>query len=209
MYYLINRGAKTLLDLLAAENHFEKYCELSKRLHQVNVAEDDDFKRKYKAFWSMNVARLSDDFTAAYFTCLELNKSKLPAPSVKKVAEELHAFPTGPNGRQSLQFSFASKLVHMIDPTQPVYDRMVERFYFLPTGTESGLPRLKPLMKSYEFLTREYSRITKESLLQASISLCRVRFPTLTNEKIIDSLIWSFVSKLESGAVRDGPVVYA
>jgi hypothetical protein len=220
MYSLINRNAGTLLDLLSAKPHVKIYCELLERLHQVNVAEDDEFKGKYKAFWAMNVARLSDDFTAAYFTYLEQHKTDVPASSVEAavkrmedVAKYLHAFPTGPNGKQSLQFSFASKLVHMIDPARPVYDRMVERFYFLPTGTETGIDRLPLLMGSYEFLTKEYHRIIDKQLLQASIELFRVRFPgaNLPREKIIDSLIWSFVDWLQKGkgAIPDGRVVYA
>lgn len=211
MYSLINRNAETLLDSLGANNHLQDYCWLLEQLLQVNVAEDVNFQRRYKAFWAMNVARLSEVFTAAYFTYLEQHKRADPAPSVEAAAQHLHTFPTSANGRQSLQFSFASKLVHMIAPARPVYDRMVERFYFLPSGTATGLDRLPLLMGSYNFLTREYGRIIEEQLLQASITACRVRFPiaNLTNEKIIDSLIWSFVSWLQNGAVRDGHVVYA
>ena len=216
MYSLINQHVEPLLDGLSKGTpstppHFEEYCWLFERLQQGDVTTDTDFQRRYKAFWSMNVARLDKSYLAEHFRFLEQHKLERPAPSVEAVARHLYAFPTGTDGRKTLQFSFASKLVHMISPAMPVYDRMVEHFYFLPNGSETGLDRLGKLMKSYDFLVGEHRRIIGANLLQEGIDACRRRFPNanLTNEKIIDSLIWSFVSKLQSGWVRDGQVAYS
>jgi hypothetical protein len=65
--------------------------------------------------------------------------------------------------------------------------------------------------KSYRFLVSEYQRVLKEGIMGDAISTFRNHFD-LTNlysdQKIIDTLIWKLVPFLESGAVRDGIVMY-
>lgn len=211
MYLLINQHIEPLLTLMDQREHLQRYYSLIERLQHVNVAEDAEFQKSYRAFWAMNVARLSEDFIAEYFGYLEQHKYDNPGPTVEAATRHLYEVPTSADGQHTLQFSFASKLVHMIAPTLPIYDRMVERFYFLPEETRTGLNKLPMLLQSYNCLVHEYQRIIEAQLLAEAIVACRVRFPgqNLTDEKIIDSLIWSFVSWCQGGAVRDGAAVYA
>ena len=128
------------------------------------------------------------------------------------VARSLLDIPINAKERKALQFSFASKLVHMLNPRLPVYDRMVEAFHFLPRSY-MGTPerKLQNLLRSYEFLIEEYGRVLKHGLLAPAIDAFRQRFGVETDysdEKIIDTLIWKFVPFLEGGAVRDGVVPY-
>ena len=208
MYTWINQCADELLGNLDA--HVQDYSDLRRKLFEVDVRIDEDFQRKYKAFWAMNVARLSKAYTDAHFECLELNKQG-PAPGVDDVADRLHRFPTSADGRSSLQFSFASKLVHMIEPSKPVFDSLIERFYFLPASTASGMKRLGDRMKSYDFLVKEHARILRDGLLSDAIAKFRDRFGgfNLAEEKIIDSLVWSFAGKLNGGAIQSGELQYS
>ena len=125
----------------------------------------------------------------------------------------LHRIPVNVTEKKSLQFSFASKLAHMVNPRLPVYDRMVETFYFLPRsyfGTPDN--KLLNLMSSYHFLVGEYERVLRERLLEPAVHAFRQRFALsadYTDEKIIDTLIWKFIPFLEKGAVRDGSVAYS
>lgn len=223
MYEYINACADKLVGFLAepgasrieaeSSGHVEDYAWLMKRLRDVNVSENTEFQRRYKHFWAMNVARLDGAYLNEYFSYLEASKNAGRTTSgAVDVAKHLYGFQTGKSGRQSLQFSFASKLVHMIDPTRPVYDRLVERFYFLPEPKGSGLGRLEELNESYEFFKREHARILKLGLLDPAIAVFERRFSnlaiTMTKEKIIDSLIWGYVSWLAKGAVRDGSITY-
>lgn len=204
----INECADELLGTLGA--HVQDYSDLRRKLLEVDVGSDEDFQHKYKAFWAMNVARLSQAYTDAYFEYLQQNK-RATAPDVHAVATHLHGFPTSADGRPSLQFSFASKLVHMIDPSKPVYDSLVEKFYFLPAPTKSGIGRLGDLMKSYQFLANEHARIVRDGLLGDAIAKFRDRFGSfnLADGKIIDSLVWSFAGKLNRGAIRAGEFEYS
>jgi len=134
------------------------------------------------------------------------------ARALESVTRTLHDIPVNSTERRALQFSFASKLVHMVDPRRPVYDQMVEAFYFLPRSY-LGHPEKKiaNLLRSYQFLADEYDRVLREGLFTPSIDHFRGRFelpPVYTDEKIIDTLIWKFVPFLEKGALRDATVAY-
>jgi hypothetical protein len=120
----------------------------------------------------------------------------------------LYEIPINAKEEKALQFSFASKLAHMIDPSLPVYDRMVETFYFLPRSY-SGTPEknLANLLRSHRFLVIEFDRVLKEGLLSPAVSEARRRFQLpadYSDQKIIDTLIRQFVPFLEKGAIRHG-----
>jgi hypothetical protein len=131
---------------------------------------------------------------------------------VEEITRTLYEIPINAKEKKVLQFSFASKLVHMINPRLPVYDRMVESFYFLPRSyAGTAQKKLANLLRSYRFLVAEYDRILREGLLASAIDELRRRFQLpaeYSDQKIIDTLIWKFVPFLESGALRDGSVVY-
>jgi hypothetical protein len=97
----------------------------------------------------------------------------------------------------------------MLRPHQPVYDSNVEAFFFLPQGSaqEPLEQKLQRLMDSYNFLTAEYGRVLDEGLLGHAIAQFRDRYDqdgVFTQEKIIDTLIWRFVTILR----RRAPIPY-
>ncbi len=213
MYSLINSHIDKILDAIDPATDVEPYVWLVRHLNEVNVAVHTEFQRKYRRYWQLNAALLSNSFCTAYFALLESAKTSQNA-SVKMVAQELSEVPTHNDGRHSLQFSFASKLVHMIDRRLPIYDSMVESFYFLPAAPtkERADAKLVRLTASYEFLLAEYTRVLQQGLLAHSIEQFRQRFrlgQEYTDNKIIDTLIWRFVSCMRDGAVRDRDVVYS
>ena len=213
MYAIINQHVDALLNSINPQVDIDPYVWLLGELPNRNVAQDQEYQRIYRRYWQLNPARLSKEYLAAYFGYLEQLKAKPENVMVETVTRHLFLTPTHGNGRQSLQFSFASKLVHMLNPEQPVYDSMVESFFFLPSGgaNETTEQKLIRLLASYEFLHTEYGRVLDQELLAQAITQFRARFgvnEAYTDRKIIDTLIWKFVGFLKDGAVRDGVVVY-
>jgi hypothetical protein len=160
----------------------------------------------------LNGAGLSQSFRSEYFSLLEREKCSAGNADVGRLARKLYETPVNSTERRALQFSFASKLVHMINTSLPVYDRMVETFYFLPRSY-AGKPdkKLDNLLASYRFLVKEYDRILRDGLLADALHTFRRHFclpPIYSDHKIIDTLIWKFVPFLEGGALRDGSVAY-
>jgi hypothetical protein len=212
MYDLINRNITRLLETVKRADDIDPYIWMIRELHLRDVSQNQEFQQRYSSYWALNGAGLGRSFRAAYFALLNQAKCSPEQTTVDGITRALYEVPVNAKGKNAIQFSFASKLVHMINPRSPVYDRMVESFYFLPrsyTGTSEK--KLANLLRSYRFLVGEYDRILREGLLAPAINELRRHFEVpadYSDQKTIDTLIWKFIPFLESGAVRDGSVVY-
>jgi hypothetical protein len=213
MYALINEQVDDLLQTINPAKDVQPYLWLIETLPNVDVVSHREFQRVYRRYWQMNMARLSPEFHSAYFSHLEHLKGQTEI-HLESVARYLFTIPTKCNGDQTLQFSFATKLVHMLRPQQPVYDSMIASFFFFPSGKsmETNNAKLIRLLSCYKFLCEEYIRVIGNGLLERAIRRFRDHFRVGANysdEKIIDTLIWNFVGFLKSGAVTSQPVVYS
>jgi hypothetical protein len=204
MYDLINQFAQTVVGTIPPE-HVTDYEWL---LQNVGQASTPDYQRRYRRFWAMNAAQLSPAFYTAYFSALSAAMN--PSPSLSSIAQTLHAVSARQNGQKSLQFSFATKLLHMTKPHSPIYDSQVTAFYFFQEASTDLQQRISGLVAFYGFLTREYARVLNSGLLASAIQEFRLRLNPqhLTDEKIVDSLIWAFVALLRKGALPKGQVIY-
>jgi hypothetical protein len=212
MYSLVNRSINLILETLDHRLAIEVYLNLMRRFNQVNVRTDVVFQLDFRSYWRLNAARLSDEFCSAYFDLMESLKTNQNV-EIEDVVRRLYQVPTHENGRQSIQFSFASKLIHTLDPHRPIYDSFVADFFFFrpPDSNKEIDFRLSSFLTFYRFLCHEYERVLEQGLLQPSILRFR-EIPgvdnTYTDQKIIDTLIWQFVSLLRSGALIDRGIVF-
>jgi len=212
MYRLINNSCDAVLAKLQQKNDIADYQDLQRLLREVNVSTDKDFQQKYRAYWRMNVARLGDVFYSRYFGLLESSKGII-SPDIGVVVRAL-SIPSSSTKRESIQFSFASKLVHTLDPHAPVYDSLVASFYFfVPPSSDLAIDqRLDRLLEFYGFLRSEYERMIRVGLLDRAIRRFRARFQvedSFCDERIVDLLLWGFVAVLRAGAQRKGQCLYA
>jgi hypothetical protein len=209
MYRLINEHADAGVKALDSIGDIEQYRGLRRDLvaDSRNV-QQPAFQRAYRQYWRMNAARLDEDFYHRYFRLLAETQSSGVA-DIKAIATELsrHA------SRDGLQFSFATKLAHMVDPRIPVYDSFVAAFYFYlpPSSTKSKSERLTDLFAFHGFLVREYDRIISKGLLGPSIARLRATRgldKTVPDQRVIDWLLWSWVSLLRKGSQPSGTALY-
>jgi len=207
MYYLINAYSEAVVGAIK-QYHVTEYNWLIENLEH---CQNPNYQRRYRRYWRMNAARLSPEFYNAYFTAL--NDAQAQQPAVGHLVGELYQVPAHNNGRQSLQFSFATKLVHMVDPTTPIYDSLIAAFYFFPGVNAINAnveQRIGALCEFHNFLHEEYSRIIDDHLLDPAIEAFRHGFnaDAFTDQKVIDSLLWGFVSILRNGGIQQNVVVY-
>jgi hypothetical protein len=150
----------------------------------------------------MNPAQLGSGYYQTYFNLLNTTK---PLPTLRSVCQILLPHSTRLNGTQTLQFSFATKLRHMLKPQLPIYDvRLSRLFLFQAPSTQWPLrQRIKGLIVFHNFLIREYARVIGSGQLTSAIDAFRQQFnPQLHgNVKIIDWLIWKFVELADSGQI--------
>lgn len=205
MYSLINENISDILKFIERD-HVLKYDWLIENIHRI---ESPNYQTSYKTFWRLHGAGLSSEYCSIYFQFL---KKHLKEPiTIKKLLKSLFSKPVNSSGRKSLQFSFITKMLHMADRHLPIYDSLISSFFFFePNRRLSFEERVDELTSFYEFLSFEYHRILKNSLLQESIETFRERFEPIhfTDEKIIDSLIWAFTSYGFNGAVINKNVVF-
>jgi hypothetical protein len=210
MYDLINRFAQTVVGTIPRE-HVTDYEWL---LQNVGKASTPDYQKGYRRFWAMNAAQLSPAFYAAYFGTLAAAVSQ--PPTLSSVAQTLHAASSRQNGQKSLQFSFATKLLHITNPHLPIYDSQVAAFYFFvepdrnPKDPNDFQRRLSKFVTFHDFIKQEYARVLQNNLLATAIQEFRSRLNPkhFTDEKIVDSLIWAFVGLLWKGALQKGQIAY-
>ena len=210
MYRLINRNAPAVAQALGRIGDLGEYLLLRTDLvsHGKAVA-PPELQRAYRKYWRMNVARLAPSFYQQYFALL----AEYQAAGSTDVERATRVI-SGPGGADyGLQFSFATKLVHMVDPRVPVFDSFVASFYFFtPPATDRPFEeRLSALLSFHRFLTFEYARVLEHRLLAPAIKVLRSDrrlTASVPDERLIDWLLWAWVSLLRQGAQFRGEAMY-
>lgn len=210
MYSLINHNAVAVFKALDSIGDLNDYLRLrSALLRGADSAHDAEFQRGYRRYWRMNAARLGSSFYDQYFTQLaECRRSNaVDLPTVARCISTVNGVTVG------LQFSFATKLAHMIEPRIPVYDSFVASFYFFvpPPPHRPFDERLSAYLEFHQFVAAEYSRVIREGLLGGAIDYFRRTSgigEAMPDERIIDWLIWAWVDLLRRGAHRRGEALY-
>lgn len=199
MYRIINENIDNILTEESIK-HFEGYEYLLDNLKKVNVAENMEYQKRYKSFWGMG--RRSEKYYKCYFDILENNKYNKDI-TLESVIKGLYKTELYKCETVNFEFSFSSKLIHMINNEKPIYDSKIASFYRLPKCTGNDFrERFEKANKSYDFLVYEFRRVKNDRLLNSSISKVKTYCNLsgkYTDEKIIDSIIWMFVNYAESG----------
>ncbi|MDP2983269.1 MAG: hypothetical protein Q8O92_08070 [Candidatus Latescibacter sp.] len=180
-------------------------------IQNIDRLQTPSYRAAYKNYWGLYAALLSEDFCGVYFGQLQAGL-RGGMPQIGALLKELYNTPTHKNGRKSLQFSFCSKLCHMVDRQTPIYDSRIRDFYFFtePDRKLSLQQRVNGYVYFHDFLIDEYHRVLIEGLLSRSIQAFRQRYRPkhFTDIKVIDSLIWAFTNLSKSGGLSDRKIVY-
>jgi hypothetical protein len=187
-------------------SYVAEYEWLCQNVGQSNTA---SYQRRYRMFWVMR--GVSDNFYTSYFAALSAATSQ--PPTLNGLCEELALSSTRKNGTQTVQFSFATKLLHMVQPQFPIYDSRVCRFYLFQQQVPTKLtPRQKMsrLIPFHNFLIAEYARVISSGQLAPAIAAFRQHFNAQkhSDEKIVDWLIWALVGLADGRALLDGLIGY-
>jgi hypothetical protein len=158
-------------------NPIGTYLWLQRRLHFVNVAEDEEFRRKFTGFYKVRFLKPAP--RQQLFDLLEESK-RLPA-NYGSILEKLCAA----TGR--MDESFASKIAATIDPDLPVIDRWVRDHLYLSRAdnVESAKRIHQEIRERYvEFLSAENGKYLIRRFAEA--------YPEahITHVKMLDLVLW-------------------
>jgi len=126
-----------------------------------DISSDHVFQFLFRSYYRLDNAGLTDDFKKEYFRLLQNHRHE-QVPDLRQICRTLRAYKTK-RGKQSLQFSFATKILATIDQDQPLYDRFVASvFGFSPPLHKLAFEeRLEKHLQFYEAL-KETSRWLRE-----------------------------------------------
>jgi hypothetical protein len=210
MYRHIDQHIEALLDLLRKNKHVQDYDNLMRAFTQADTAVDMEFQRHYAHFWALGPG-VDKPWRRNYFLVLQevRTQRELDPQQRRQLLERVcHETLGERKGGRSLQFSFTTKLVHTAAPTSPIYDDKVRAFFLLPYANHGGdiARRIGPCLDVYDAVVKEYDRILDKHLLDRSIALFRKELhpETFTDIKVIDSLIWAFMSWAMQGRAFGG-----
>lgn len=103
------------------------YAFLADEFSQGSIASNYVFQFLYRSYYRLDNAGLTVDFKSRYFNLLEDCRNSTSV-DLEHLARELYQYPTL-RGRQSLQFSFVTKLANTVNNAYPIYDAEVARVF--------------------------------------------------------------------------------
>jgi hypothetical protein len=205
MYSILNASIPVLLAHFKP-GYVEGYDQLLADLPQ---AAQEKYRSAYASYWQFR--GVCPAWCQAHFQILQAAAGGT-APDLEHVLHALYQVPSTARGDHRLHFAFATKLLHTLAPSLPIFDSRICAFFgfsFPPTAAPLA-ERIASCVAVHAFLQMEYQRIIDRHLLAPAIAAFRAHLhaPHWTDQKVIDSLIWAFMAALLGNGVLQGQIVY-
>lgn len=169
------------------------YQFLQKEFSKGDITNNPLFQFVFRSYYRLDNAGLSNEFKAEYFKIMEEYRH-LKNIDIDVIVNRLYKFKRA-KGDNSVQFSFATKLIHTIDHNYPIYDSEVARVFGFPTSyyIKDKDRRLERFIKWHKHIEKTYHEILSEKLLEQTIQLFDTKFlkNDLSNTMKIDFIFWT------------------
>lgn len=179
-----SQEAKKIVEKPTTSEGLKKYKYIMEALHKTDVSTKDNFKAVFCDFYQLRKF-YSEKFRTQYFYILEEMK-ELEEISFRDAFERLRGI------EGSCEMSFASKLVHTVDPKYPIWDKIVTQDHFGMKKPYAGKDPVGKYCKRYEeYMSKFYEYMKSEE----GVELIRIfdeKFPDsgITDVKKLDFIIW-------------------
>ena len=157
-----------------------------------DITQDLLFQFVFRSFYRLDNAGLGVPFKTKYFELMEKfrDPSTFDFTSVLRSLYEIETL----KGKNTFQFSFATKMLSTIDPQRPVYDREVARMFGytrLPGGDFED--KLETYSDRYQNIENCYNQILSDKLLPGTFLAFEEKFPqhNLSDVKRLDFIFWA------------------
>ena len=163
----------------------QAYLFLQREYRNGEGRNDPLFRFVYRSFYRLDNAGLTSEWKQRYFALLEEKVLNL-----EEVLRELYTIPTR-RGKSSVQFSFATKMLHTISPVLPIYDSIVGKVLGISI-TGRGEEKIKSCVKAYQKLRDKHDELLKDSRVGTIIEDFKAEFDAgdLSDTKALDFLLW-------------------
>lgn len=160
----------------------ERYRYIMEKVQRVDVFSDEGFQKIYENFYRLG--RYPKEFRRDYFAYMERGKGAKPS-----FEEALTYFLK----YGSLEVSFSSKLIHTLDPEQPIWDKNVADKHFgykIPANRTKD--REKKMLDRFGQYKRDFLKYMASDDGKAVIRAFDQAFPKtgFTDSKKVDFVLW-------------------
>jgi len=147
------------------------------------------FKFVFRSFYRLDNAGLTDEFKKIFFNLLDYKQTDL-----KYILLRLYEIPTLKN-KNTIQFSFATKLIHTVDNNAPIYDLNVGKIISKIVSGKNRDEKIQSCLEIYNSLKELYEKLLENEDIKKVILNFRSKFNVdterMTGPKILDFIFWS------------------
>jgi len=187
----IEGNAQQIINNIDAES-IELYIKLKSEFEKPDVSENYIFQTVFRAFYGLDNVGFNEDFKSKYFNLLK-NYRNQDTFDVEKVFIDLHIIKNFKD-KDSIIFSFASKLMCTVDDSLPIYDKEVcDVFSFTEPVDDDFAMVIDILLDQYEGIQNLFKEIIDWNLLPITFRLFDEKFNgnNLSLTKKLDFIFWS------------------
>ncbi len=179
------------------EESIAVYLFLKKEYEKGNIGDNKIFQFMFKSFYGMNNAGLGDKLKARYFKLLEREEDDLGT-----ILSELHKIETSRKVK-SVQFSFATKLLHTINDKLPIFDTEVSKAIHCGITGNDKDKKIASAMRIYKVMQEElYPHLLDNKQIKRIITEFKNKFKNtgeMSEAKILDFILWQLGKMLKEG----------
>lgn len=145
------------------------------------------FQFVFRSYYRIDNAGLTTDWKVRYFEFLSQREGGL-----RTILDGLYYIPTTRKVK-SLQFSFATKLLHTLDSSQPIYDSKVADLLGLPVKKGKDFAaNINTCVDVYEKLREAQQQLLLDEGVKGRIAALKACYNSwISDEKALDFLLWS------------------
>ena len=191
---LIKEHKEEIFNKLSRDKRsFNDYNYILTEFKTGDIVNNDEFQKVYKRFYVLNAGGLGQKLIDRYFELLEQKETDL-----KNILVELSKIPRL-NGKPAILLSFASKLIHTIDNSQPIYDSRVAKIFNIELNysIEDVNERINDRLATYNLLKKKFSEILANQEVKKIIHGFKEGLRVDIGEvKMLDFILWKLGGEL-------------
>ena len=165
------------------------YSFLKNEYAKENILNNLVFQFVFRSYYGLDNAGLSDEIKSRFFELLAQKQTNL-----ELILLELYEIPTL-KGKNTIQFSFATKLLHTIDNDKPLFDSNVEKSTNIKLRGSDKDTKIRSRIEAYESLEKLYAKLKEDDKTKKLISKFRLKFKVndekISDTKVLDFIMWS------------------